>query len=287
MTKWGNIMVLNVILKTKHTCELCELFRREPKIKEGQGHISYSQDAKTPWWMLSRLLWKDPQVLRAVDSHRAQGSSSAQGTQKPQKLACSAAVSLMRFQVQSLSLIWPAYWHQAKAMFFFFFLTKSFQTPGPEARLSVGHKGLRPRTSAGLSKILPPPMCLPSKSRLPSFFLWGHCRASIHYVFSIEHIKTFQVHEMFLTACISNSLAGLSKSFLIQSLPFASLFCCSLKHTPSSGILNYVVFLRHVLIYMGLLDFEHRRLLQWMPFLLTIENSQTSFKIQLNCHLSQ
>lgn len=147
-------------------------------------------------------------------------------------------------------------------VFFFFFLTKSFQTPGPEARLSVGHKGLRPRTSAGLSKILPPPMCLPSKSRLPSFFLWGHCRASIYYVFSIEHIKTFQVHEMFLTACISNSLAGLSKSFLIQSLPFASLFCCSLKHTPSSGILNYVVFLRHVLIYTGLLDFEHRRLLQ-------------------------
>lgn len=51
-----------------------------PKIKEGQGHISYSQDAKASMVDVFRLVWKDPQVLIAVDRHRAaQGSSSAPG----------------------------------------------------------------------------------------------------------------------------------------------------------------------------------------------------------------
>lgn len=164
--------------------------------------------------MLSRLLWKDPQVLRAVDSHGpAQGSSSAPGHSETTEtgLFCSRQPNEISNSITATYLACLLAPSESSVSF----LTKSFQTPGPEARLSVGHKGFRPRTSAGLSKILPPPMCLPSKPCLPSSFLWGHCRASIHYVFSIGHTKTFQMHGMFLIACISNSLAGLSKSFLI------------------------------------------------------------------------
>lgn len=83
-----------------------------------QNYAKGPERAETQAEKAPRLVWKDLQALAAVDSHPpAQGALqplTCLGNPETTEMACSAAVSLMKFQVQSLSFIWPAYWHRAE-----------------------------------------------------------------------------------------------------------------------------------------------------------------------------
>lgn len=122
--------------KTRWSRKLGEFFRMMPKVKEGRGHVSHSQMPRPR----ARAVWKDPRVLRAADSHRPAQMLLNPGSSGTTDTACSAAVSLMRLQVQSLSLLWrPTGTTQRQSALF---LTKRFPAPSPEARPFEGHKGL-------------------------------------------------------------------------------------------------------------------------------------------------
>lgn len=137
--------------------------------------------------MLSGLVWKDPRVLRAADSHRPAQMLLNPGSSGTTDTACSAAVSLMRFQVQSLSLLRrPTGTTQRQIALF---LTKRFPVPSPEARPFEGHKGLsRIKQSSVPTNV----------SAIQTTSSWLSplgllCRASVHYAYSMGHVKELQM----------------------------------------------------------------------------------------------